>query len=248
LKAAATPAGPDFAGGRAIQETDRAAVAAVEGQQGLKVPGRLPLPDAGRSPDTKTPPIDPDEDDDRAGQAPAPKPRQLRTDGASWARYKNARFGFSLRYPAHVFALEAARTDNFTTHFRSRDGQATLRILATSNLPGRTLAQYRAALIKERYRDVKFDYAPQRDTWFVLSGIAGNDIFYERVTLACDRRSLHGWMLVFPSSERSLYEPIIEEMHRKYRHSNGPGARCGALKPEASAGAKASGGETDGSL
>jgi hypothetical protein len=101
------------------------------------------------------------------------------------------------------------------------------RIFAARNLSGRTLSQYRAALIQEHYAKATLDYAPQRNTWFVLSGFSGDDIFYERVTFACDKRSLHGWMLAFPASERSLYDRITEEMHRNYRHSNGPRAGCG---------------------
>jgi hypothetical protein len=228
----ATPAGPDFGSDARVPETDRAAVAA-EVQQESRLRSRWPSPDAGKSPEKKAPPIEPGaQDDDRAGKAMR---RPFRTDGASWARYRNARFGFALRYPADIFVLEPVSSDELVRHFRSRDGRATLRIVATPNVAGRTLAQYRTALIQERYGKAKFDYAPQRDTWFVLSGVAGDDIFYERVTFACDRRSLHGWMLVFPSSERLLYEPIIEEMHRTYRHSNGPGARCGASKPQVSA-------------
>ena len=224
-----------MSGASGVPETDRAAVSAVEVQQ---EPGcaSLPSTDARKGADAKAPPIEPgtQEVDARAGKAAMP--RQLRPDSASWASYRNARFGFSLRYPADIFVPEPAQSDDLVTRFRSRDGRATLQIVATSNVAGRTLAQYRTALIQERYRQAQFDYAPQRDTWFVLSGVAGDDIFYERVTFACDRRSFHGWTLVFPSSERALYEPTIEEMHRNYRHSNGPGARCGASKAQSSVG------------
>jgi curved DNA-binding protein CbpA len=169
-------------------------------------------------------------------------------DGGSWASYRNVRFGFALRYPADIFVLEPTQSDEHVKSFRSRDGRAALRIFGTPNLAGRTLAQYRMMLIQESYAKATFDYAPQRDTWFVLSGFTENDIFYERVTFACDRRSFHGWMLIFPASERGLYERIIEGMHRNYRHSNGQGARCGVGKPQVSAGTKPRSGTIDGSL
>jgi hypothetical protein len=234
----ATGEGPDFGSDTRVQGTEPAAIAAAEAQREPGVPGRLPLPDAGKTPDKQTPPIEPgtQQVDDPAGKAPAALPRQVRADSAGWASYRNAPFGFSLRYPADIFALEPSQSDDLVKHFRSRDGRATMRIVATPNVAGRTLAQYRTALIQERYGKGKFDYAPTRDTWFVLSGVAGDDIFYERVTFACDKRSFHGWMLVFPASERMLYEPIIEEMHRNYRHSNGPRARCGETKAQVSAG------------
>ena len=144
-----------------------------------------------------------------------------------WASYRNARFGFTVKYPADIFVFEAAQSDERVKQFRSRDGRAALRIFGTPNPDGRTLIQYRTVLIQERYAKATLDYAPQRNTWFVLSGFSGGDIFYERVTFACDKRSFHGWMLVFPASERLLYDRITEEMHRNYRHSNGPRASCG---------------------
>ncbi|NJO34335.1 MAG: J domain-containing protein [Rhodospirillales bacterium] len=155
-------------------------------------------------------------------------------DVTSWTHYRNASFGFALRYPGDVFAFEPALSDENVKRFRSRDGRAVLRIFGTLNVAGRTLAQYRTALIQERYPQTKFDYAPQRETWFVLSGFAGNDIFYERVTFSCDKRSFHGWMVVFPAAEREVYDWITEEMHRNYRHSNGPKARCGPITPKVS--------------
>jgi hypothetical protein len=234
----ATSTGSGVESGGGVQATGGAAITAVEVQWEPKAPGGPPSTDARKGADAKAPPTEPGphEVEARAGKAPAAMPRPLRADSASWASYRNVRLGFSLRYPAHIFVPEPAQSDDLVTRFRSRDGRATLQIVATSDVAGRTLAQYRTALIQGRYRQAQFDYAPQRDTWFVLSGVAGDDIFYERVTFACDRRSLHGWTLVFPSSERALYEPTIEEMHRNYRHSNGPGARCGAIKAQSSVG------------
>ena len=165
------------------------------------------------------------EDREENRQASAADPGRTRT--VNWASYRNARFGFTVKYPADIFSFEAAQSDDSVKRFRSRDGRAVFRIFAARNLNGRTLGQYRTALLQERYAKATLDYAPQRSTWFVLSGFSGDDIFYERVTFACDKRSLHGWMLAFPASERSLYDRITEDMHRNYRHSNGPRAGCG---------------------
>jgi hypothetical protein len=71
-----------------------------------------------------------------------------------------------------------------------------------------------------------FDYAPQRSNWFVLSGTLGEEMFYERVTFACDGHALHRWKLVYPLSQRTVYGRIIEEVHRRYSHANGQGSGC----------------------
>lgn len=110
---------------------------------------------------------------------------------------------------------------------RSRDGRARLLVSAAINTSGRSLAGYRQALVDGPYRGAVFDYAPQRTTWFVLSGKLGNQMFYERVTFSCDQRAFHRWKLVYPLPERWFYDRIVEEVHRRYNHGNGPGAHCG---------------------
>jgi DnaJ domain len=147
---------------------------------------------------------------------------------ASWTTYRSARFGFGLSYPAEVFAVADGEIDERT--LVSRDGRALLRITAAPNIAGTTLANYRRALMEARYPDATFDYAPQRNFWFVLSGTRGEKMFYERITLSCDRKSIHGWQLIYPTTERVFYDPIIEAVHRSYLHGNGPGARCGEAK------------------
>ena len=148
-----------------------------------------------------------------------------------WTTYRNARFGFALDYPDDVFAGAVPKHDGVRV-FVSRDGRAILRISSAANKAA-TITAYRRALMQERYRGAVYDYTPQRRFWFVLSGTLGEEMFYERITFACDKRSVHGWQLVYPLTERALYDPIIEEVHRSYKHGNGPGARCAKPRREA---------------
>ena len=70
----------------------------------------------------------------------------------------------------------------------------------------------------ERYAGATFDYAPQRGNWFVLSGIIGDEMFYQRVTFSCDGQSVHHWLLVYPVAERAAFDAIVEGIHRSYRY------------------------------
>jgi curved DNA-binding protein CbpA len=144
----------------------------------------------------------------------------------TWVVYRNALLGFALKYPADVFILGRNQTDNNDRLLTSKDGRALLRIFGVPNGIATTLTQYRRSLIAQRYVDATFDYTPQRDNWFILSGRVGEEMFYERVTLSCDSRSIHGWLLVYPIAERSFFDAIAEEIHRTYRHDIGPNARC----------------------
>ena len=51
-----------------------------------------------------------------------------------------------------------------------------------------------------------------------MSGTLGQEMFYERVSFSCDRRSFHGWLITYPVLERQFYDAVVEEMHRTYRY------------------------------
>jgi hypothetical protein len=151
------------------------------------------------------------------------------TKPGTWAVYRNARAGFALKYPADVFALGENEVDPDDRLLTSKDGRALLRISVMPNEPRQTVGQYRRSLMAERYADATFDYTPQRDNWFVLSGSVGGEMFYQRITFSCDQRSIHGWILVYPMAERPLFDAIVEGMYRSYRYGSDPSRRCGEL-------------------
>jgi curved DNA-binding protein CbpA len=150
----------------------------------------------------------------------------IRARGSAWVAYRNAEFKFSLKYPADVFAYDiGSSTENVRT-FVSRDGVAVLNIFTANNLSGTLLARYRRARVEEHYADAVFEKTPQRKYWFVLSGTQGERAFYERVTLSCDGRTIHGWQMIFPISQRTVYDLVADEVNRTYTQMTRPGARC----------------------
>jgi curved DNA-binding protein CbpA len=162
----------------------------------------------------------------RAELAALPQPKP----GANWTTYRNASFGFALRYPAGIFVLDSRRSTGNVRTFVSRDGRAVLRILASENMTGTTPARLRRTLMKKRYAGASFDAAPRRKYWFALSGTRGDDVFLERVTFSCDRKSMHGWQMTYPSSERATYDKVAKLVLRNYPHGNGPGAGCSEVQ------------------
>ena len=152
---------------------------------------------------------------------------QGRRRGAGWTTYQNARFSFAIKYPADVFAIDTGTASDDVRTFQSTDGEALLRIFATKNVAGMTPAKYRRSLIAGRYAGVDLDHAPQRKFWFVLSGTRGDKVFYERVIFSCDTKAIHGWQMIYPSSERTIYDLVVDEIQRNYTHSGKGGTRCG---------------------
>jgi DnaJ-domain-containing protein 1 len=145
----------------------------------------------------------------------------------TWSTHHNDRFGFALDYPADLLVADDRPLGDFWRLFVSRDGQA--RLLVTAGFNGRRLtpATYRQSMVDGVYRGASLEYAPLRKTWFVLAGSSGADMFYERVTFACDGRIIHRWRLTYPASERDHYSLVIERMHQGYKHIRGTGSHCG---------------------
>ncbi|NJO23709.1 MAG: hypothetical protein HC868_13270 [Sphingomonadales bacterium] len=143
------------------------------------------------------------------------------------AAYRNERFGFELAYPSAIFEPGEAPEGGQGMVFISRDGAAQLLVSAGQNTTGETLGSYRRFVLSKTYADARIEYAPVRDSWFVLSGTNGDTMFYERITFRCGGKVIYGWQMTYPVAERRTYDPIVEAVHRSYRPGNGEGGRCG---------------------
>jgi hypothetical protein len=143
-------------------------------------------------------------------------------DRPGFDTYTNARHGFSLTYPTVEFtALPKATPDGFQAV--SKDGKARLLAGTIANFDGKTLAEYRAFLLNASYPGATIDYAPVRDTWFVVSGVKADGVtaFYQRVNFVCGGRNINSWAVLFPYDEEYVYSNIIEQLHKDYRLGTG---------------------------
>ena len=161
----------------------------------------------------------------RLPERPSAVVAEPRAKAGDWTAYHNPRFGFALKYPASVFGGRMGDASNRDDLLLS-SGRAILWISANANRAGRSIGAYRHSLIAGRFAGATFDYAPQRENWFVLSGIIGDEMFYERVTFSCDRQSVHHWLLVYPVAERAFFDAVVEEIHRSYRYDLKQRAHC----------------------
>ena len=106
----------------------------------------------------------------------------------------------------------------------SPDGSAKLLAGGLSNDDGLSLREYRDLVLRESYPGAEVDYAPMRDTWFVLSGVHDGTMFYERVTFTCGGRVINSWALLYPQAERRRYDRVVEQVAQSYRAGKG---NCG---------------------
>ena len=117
-------------------------------------------------------------------------------------------------------------------NFISRDGLATFRIMTARNTARISLARFRSKLLKQRYAGASLHRTPRRRHWFALSGTLGEEAFVERITFSCDGKSMHGWQMRYPLSERATYDKLARQVLRNHPHGNGPDGGCEQAKPK----------------
>jgi hypothetical protein len=132
------------------------------------------------------------------------------------ATYTNARYGFRLSYPTAYFKPREPLSEEGRV-WVSHDGSARLLAGALPNADGMSLEDYRKFVMQQSYPGASIDYAPVRDTWFVVSGTRDGTMFYERVTFTCGGRLINSWAMLYPAEERKLYDRVLERVAKSYR-------------------------------
>lgn len=143
-----------------------------------------------------------------------------------WERIESERYGFMIAYPGSVFTPSASAESDNGHVLVSRDGGARLLVAAFDNETAATLAEYRTQLLTENYSGAELDYAPVKKRSFVVSGTRGTMHFYERVSFTCGGRLINSWALLYPVSERHIYDRIVEAVARTYSPGAGRTGQC----------------------
>ncbi len=150
-----------------------------------------------------------------------------------WTNYRDKEFSYGFDYPTVVFqptdgdptATLSEGTRKSGQVFKSADGKAFLLTAAFENTAGLDLQAYKQRIASTAYKEAKLEYERTAQTFFVLSGSRGKDVFYERVTFACGGRVVNVWTMTYPKSEGALYDRIVEEISRTFRPSDGAACR-----------------------
>jgi hypothetical protein len=145
---------------------------------------------------------------------------QSAAQGADWESYRSPRFGYSLLFPADLLRLVSESPDGQNLEFVSADGQTKLRVLTVINSDNVSPREYRAQVIGSLhdYRAIK--YGPMGGSWFVLSGVRGPNIFYQKVVFACGGRIINAFAMTYPSAEKRGFDPIVTTIEKNFRASS----------------------------
>lgn len=146
-----------------------------------------------------------------------------RDRAGGWTAYENERYGFSLRYPADLFALDTEAESGDGATFVSDDGDARLAVGALPNNEGHTPASYQRFLARKSYPGTDVDYAPRGQNWLVLSGERDRKVYYEKAMFSCGGTLIQGFVLVYPVADKPVYDPVVERIEDSFRPGRSKG-------------------------
>ncbi len=141
--------------------------------------------------------------------------------GNDWERYRSALFGYSLLFPADVFKLQGESPNGQGQEFISGDGRAKLKVFAVHNMEGIGLDQYRATIMRDFSGRDKVEYGPMGQSWFVLSGVHGGSIYYQKVMFSCGGRVINAFALTYPREQKRTYDGIVTGIEKSFRPASG---------------------------
>jgi len=147
------------------------------------------------------------------------------TGGFGWTSYRNERYGFSLQYPAEIFATERTSEAGDGAVFATANGEAKLLVGALPNEDRQSVASYQDYVRRNSYGGFGVDYRPLGTNWFVLSGDGNGQTFYEKVMFSCDGRLISSFALIYPTADKRRFDAVVEGIQATFR----PARNCEAL-------------------
>lgn len=135
------------------------------------------------------------------------------TDGAkSWRTYVNERYGTFAEYPADRFRALPEPENGDGQSFAGKDGSSLI-ISGGHNVENFTPAAYEKFLRTSSERDFgNVTYRTVGAHSLVLSGLRGNQIFYEEYLFTGDL--IHTLVITYPSAAKAEYDPIVTRIAR----------------------------------
>ena len=139
-----------------------------------------------------------------------------------WEAYRSERFGYSLLFPARVFERRSETPDGRGVELSSKDGLVRLKVLAADNSDNISIGEYRAAILREFSGSNQLQYGPMGQSWFVLSGVRGHGIYYQKVLFACGGRIINAFALTYPEAQRREFDPVVTTIEKNFYPTAGP--------------------------
>ena len=135
---------------------------------------------------------------------------------ATWEVYRDKAEGCRIEYPARVFRPEAMDDSQNHQRFAGPNDRVYFRVMGVANEDDLSPREIRAAYLHEN-QPGEVVYQATRNDFLVLSGYRGDSIFYTRVAVSPDRRTLCIVEIAYPTVEKHAFDAIVTRMSRSFR-------------------------------
>jgi hypothetical protein len=136
---------------------------------------------------------------------------------ADWRTYVNERFGTMIDYPASIFRPEPPPENGDGRRFKARDG-AEFTISAAYNALSYTVEALEQSLHDPASGEAgdyaNVTYRLSRANLLILSGFRKDQAYYEKFLFTDDHETIHHFAIVYSSTAKGVYDPIVERMSR----------------------------------
>ena len=146
----------------------------------------------------------------------------------NWKSYRSERFGYRLLFPADLLSPPEESQNGEGVEFLSADGKTKLKVLAVENKDRITPEEYRAGIIREFPQYGVIHYGPMGQSWFVLSGMHGSSIYYQKIMFACGGRLINAFALTYPEEQKRAYDAIVTTIEKNFHTASGPACVAGS--------------------
>jgi hypothetical protein len=137
----------------------------------------------------------------------------------SWLSYQNDRYGTTIDYP-DIFKAQPPPDNDDGQAFKSADG-AKFSVFASYNASDFNLDEFRDFIVKNLDPGAVITFQAHGVHWFVVSGISGTNIFYERHLLSHKAEMTEGFVMTYPAQLKQIYDPIVARMSKSFRGGTG---------------------------
>jgi hypothetical protein len=124
--------------------------------------------------------------------------------------YANARFGYSISYPANILVPQGEADNGDGQTFRSSDGKAEMRVFGRYNVQNETLK----SAFDSAQEGKSVTYKLLRGNFYVVSGHEGGKIFYEKTMLKGD--TFKTFMIEYDETEAQTYDAITARVAKSF--------------------------------
>ena len=141
-----------------------------------------------------------------AGATTSPGP------GDGYQTYTNARFSYSVSYPADLLIPQGEAENGDGQMFTARDGSAEMRVYGGYNVLNETIAGKFAELTRKWGKGVT--YKVVRKDWFVVSALVNGKIHYQKTLLRGD--TFKTFSIEYDAARRATYDPVTTNIVKSF--------------------------------